>query len=191
MHPVTTACACAAIATVAGIGVAQLSTDTRAALAGQAVALLRLTPLYVPSAMPPSRTLAAPSDAVMPGGKSLALAPDRYGQYHVEMEVEGRRVPVLVDTGASWVSLSDTAAAELGFFPAPSDFTIAMATANGIAHAAPIEIAELRVGPIVGRRVKAMVMPRGALTTPALLGMSFLRGLSGFSVRDGRLVLEQ
>ncbi len=125
------------------------------------------------------------------GVGSVTLTPDRFGQYHAEMDVEGRRVPVLIDTGASFVSLSYETANALGFFPAPADFTWRMHTANGVTSVAPIEIGELHVGPIVARHVKAVVSERGALAVEALLGMSFLHELAGFSVDQGRLVLTQ
>ncbi len=121
----------------------------------------------------------------------MALEPDTFGQYRAEIDVEGQRVSALVDTGASLVVFSYETALRLGFAPAPIDYKWQTSTANGVARVAMIEVPEIHLGPLVARRVKAVVGERGALGGDALLGMSFLRNLGGFSVRDGRLLLSQ
>ena len=193
MNAVKLACGIAVAAIVVGPALGRVSPSQWRALLGSPSAKLaapRGEPALANVAMDrPVVTGLQPRPGASNGG-SVTLSPDRFGQYHAEMEVEGRRVPVLIDTGASVVSLSYETAAELGYFPAPADFTWHMRTANGVTSAAPIEIAEVRVGPIVARHVKAVVSQRGALTD-TLLGMSFLRELGGFSIDGGRLVLKQ
>ena len=118
----------------------------------------------------------------------VALAPDRLGQYHANVEIDGRRLVMLVDTGATLVALTYADAAAVGFRPMPSDFKLGMATANGLAAAAPVRLHEIRLDTIDVGDVPAIVMPQGAMAT-SLLGMSFLKKLRGFEIVDGNLVL--
>lgn len=115
--------------------------------------------------------------------------PDRFGQFNADVESEGQRFPVLIDTGASSVSLSFETADRLGLRPLPSDFRHMVTTANGRTAYAAVELRELRLGSIVVRDVTALVAPRGALSR-SLLGMSFLKRLSNFRIDGGRLVLQ-
>lgn len=203
MNVARTAGSCAAIASVTGFILSHMTGPQGVALLSRLQAIVPgLQGARAPSSADPVDRKARVSvrqpspiqpypGQLSPGlGGVLMIAPDAYGQYHADLEIEGRRVPALIDTGASWVSLSFEAAAALGFFPAPADFNLAMNTANGVTLAAPVTIPEVRVGPLVVRQVNAIVQRRGALSG-ALLGMSFLRGLSGFSIESNRLVLRQ
>ena len=67
-------------------------------------------------------------------------------------------------------------------------FTVPVQTANGRALAAPAILETVAVGPIVERRVPALVVRPGLLRTN-LLGMSFLDRLGSYEVRGGRLIL--
>jgi aspartyl protease family protein len=122
------------------------------------------------------------------GSGRVELRPDRGGQYHAEVEIEGRRIPMLVDTGATLVSLTFADAQRLGLAPAPSDYKFDVSTANGIAKAARVSLREVRVENLAVRDVAALVMPQN-VTGTSLLGMSFLQRLGGFEVASGNLVL--
>lgn len=132
----------------------------------------------------PARTAAIVSDA----GRSVTFVGDTRGHFQADVAIEGRRVSMLVDTGASIVALTAEDAAAAGIRPAPGDFTRSIATANGSVAVAPVLLREVRIGDIVVRDVAAVVVPRGRLGT-SLLGMSFLRELRGFDVADNRLTL--
>jgi aspartyl protease family protein len=97
---------------------------------------------------------------------------------------------MLVDTGASVVTLSYEDAQSFVPRMSKKDFTHKVQTANGTVEAAPILIAKLQVGDIVVREVEALVLPPGRLKT-SLLGMTFLKRLSAFAVSGGKLVLRQ
>ncbi len=113
---------------------------------------------------------------------------DRRGHFAVDAALDGRRVTMLVDTGASIVALTHEDALASGIRPFPSDYTTRIGTANGTVSAAPVRIREMRVGDIQVRDVEAVVMPAGRLGT-SLLGMSFLRQLRGFDIAGNRLTL--
>ena len=144
-------------------------------------------------ARPASASVATPAKGPRPSGVSQAgrttvLDGDRAGHFQAEVSIEGRRIPMMVDTGASIVALTYEDAALAGIRPFPSDFTAAISTANGQVAFAPVRLREVRVGDITVRDVAAMVAPRGRLGT-SLLGMSFLKQLRSFEVVDNRLTL--
>ncbi len=120
----------------------------------------------------------------------MELRPGPGGHYETDIEVEGQRVSVLVDTGATLLSLTYEDAGKLGIRPAPADYTANIATANGMAKAARVNVREVRLGTLEVRNVDALVMPRD-VKGKTLLGMSFLKKLSGFEVTGGNLVLRQ
>jgi len=112
------------------------------------------------------------------------------GHFRANVEVDGRTVPMLVDTGASYVALSAEDANRLGVITRPSDFTITMYTANGVAKAAPVRLHAVRVDTLSVYDVDAIVAQPGAMRG-SLLGMSFLRRLTRFEAQPDRLRLIQ
>jgi aspartyl protease family protein len=139
----------------------------------------------------PSALAAAPVEASTSASNSRAvtLSPARDGHFWTEARVDGRRLQLVVDTGASAIALRAGDAARLGLHPTPRDFTIKVATANGVSRAALVELGMVEVGNIVVRNVPALVHPDEALGVN-LLGMSFLSRVRWTHER-GRLVLEQ
>ena len=134
-----------------------------------------------------ARAPAAPQAAS--GEARVELSADLQGHFVVHPTLDGRRMRMLVDTGASVIALSHEDATLAGLRPAARDYTVPMATANGAVSAARVRIGEVRIGAITVRGVEAVVLPPGSLRT-SLLGMSFLRRLSGFEIAQGRLVLK-
>lgn len=122
------------------------------------------------------------------GERVLVVNADLMGHYTLHPTVEGRRTTMLVDTGSTLVALTSEDAFAAGFRPLASDFNRQVSTANGVVAVAPVCIREMTIGDIVVRNVDAVVLPRGVLDQ-SLLGMSFLRGLSGFEMSRGRLTL--
>ena len=138
------------------------------------------------AAQPTSQT--APASAA--DSRSVILSRNAQGHFQTDGRVEGRRVTFLVDTGASVIALTADTAASLGIHPTQNQFTAAVKTANGVIHAAPIELTMVEIDDISLHNVSAMVLPDGALSDN-LLGMSFLSRLHRWEFADGRLVLEQ
>ncbi len=119
---------------------------------------------------------------------SVEIPASQHGQYLSEVLVNGRRIQSLVDTGASVVALTSEDAEAAGIFVNYSDYTVQVQTANGVARAAPILIDSVEIGGIVVRDVQGLVSEPGRLHM-SLLGMSFLKRLSGFEMRDRKLIL--
>ncbi len=121
------------------------------------------------------------------GGAVTVLA-DRRGHFVVAPLIDGKRIQMLVDTGASAVALSYEDAVSAGIRVAPNDFTVPVNTANGVTQAAPVRIAEVQIGDITVRGVEALVAKPGAQKV-SLLGMTFLKRLGGFEIAQGRLIM--
>lgn len=115
---------------------------------------------------------------------------DRQGQYFTTVEIDGARLRMLVDTGATSVALSYEDAAAAGIFPLPADYKYPVNTANGTARVARVRLSDVRVGSVTVRDVEAVVGERGALSS-SLLGMTFLSRLSKVETTRGTLVLHQ
>jgi len=131
----------------------------------------------------------AESAAAGESGSRIVVSADLRGHFVVHPTLDGKRVRMLVDTGASFVALSHEDARLAGISVSPRDYTRRVATANGIVEAAPVRLAEVKIGDISVRSVEALVLPPGKLGT-SLLGMSFLKRLGGFEIAQGRLILK-
>ena len=142
----------------------------------------RLLGVLVPG-LPISGTLAGDS------GDSVMIVRDGDGHFIVRAGIDGVPMTMLVDTGASLVTLTPEDAASIGIDTVRLEFTTPIQTANGMIRAAPITIDRLSIGSIERRGVKALVAPPDALQE-SLLGMSFLNLLSGYAISGDRLVLK-
>ena len=130
---------------------------------------------------------------LMPGhpavrGLTVEIARGGSGGFQVVTHVNGGRVPMILDTGASAVVLTQSAAKEAGL---PLDFlsyNVTIDTANGRTRAASIMLDRVVVGSIIERGVPALIAQPGQLKT-SLLGMSFLDRLQSWEVRGDRLLM--
>lgn len=127
------------------------------------------------------------SDNQSDNGWEIEIDAGSLGHFRVEAEINGENEPFLVDTGASLVSFSLETAERLGFNESSLDFNVRSRTANGLVDIALVTLEEVTIGDLTLRNVKAAI--RRTRTGPSLLGMSFLRRLDGYEVREGRLVL--
>ncbi len=120
----------------------------------------------------------------------VELQPVQNSHYLADVEISGSHISGLVDTGASFLSLTAEDARTLDIDPPQKDFNVKVSTANGTIMDAHVRLPEVRVGSIVVYNVDALVAPPGAQNV-TLLGMSFLKKLSSFAVADGRFVMKQ
>jgi aspartyl protease family protein len=131
----------------------------------------------------------APSPARSSNSRSVTLSRGEGGHFWTDARVDGRRLHLVVDTGASTIALRASDAARLGIRPVARDFSIKVSTANGITRAALVQLRMVEVGNIVVRDVPALVHADESLGVN-LLGMSFLSKLRWTHER-GKLILEQ
>jgi clan AA aspartic protease (TIGR02281 family) len=122
--------------------------------------------------------------------RRVTLSANNYGHFVAEAEINGVKVELLTDTGATYVALNYETALQLGFDRRQLHFTSRSSTANGIARVAPVNLDYLRIGSIVLHDVKAVIAEPGKMTQN-LLGMSFIRRLSGFELTGSLLNMVQ
>ena len=120
----------------------------------------------------------------------VEIEAERNGHFNIEADINGRSIPVMIDTGATMVVLSYEDAERAGLLLTDKDFTRSVSTANGVARVAPVTLDRVSIGNITVRDVPAAVAESGRLRT-SLLGMTFLSRLSRFDMRSGRLVLQE
>jgi len=130
---------------------------------------------------------------LMPGwavtrGRTVEIARSRAGDFSVGAQVNGARVAMVLDSGASAVVLTQEAAKAAGLPLEVLTYTVNVDTANGRTRAAPVTLDRLAVGGIIERSVPALIAPPGQLRTN-LLGMSFLNRLESWEVRGDKLMM--
>lgn len=119
---------------------------------------------------------------------SVLIVRSSGGHFAIRASVNGKPLSVLVDTGASFVTLTPEDAAAVGIDVSALEFALPIRTANGSIHAAPIVIDQLAVGDIERQGIRALVAPEGSLDE-SLLGLSFLNTLQSYTIAGDRLLL--
>jgi aspartyl protease family protein len=128
---------------------------------------------------------------LMPGhvashGRDVEVVRRKGGDFALAAHVNGARVPMVLDTGATSVVLTEDAAKAAGLPIEVLDYTVNVDTANGRTRAASVTLDRIAVGGLVERSVPALVVHRGRLKNN-LLGMTFLNRLQSWEVRGDRL----
>jgi aspartyl protease family protein len=121
-------------------------------------------------------------------GRTVEIARDGGGSFSVATRVNGARIAMVLDTGASAVVLTQDAARAAGLPLEVLSYSVTVDTANGRARAAPVTLDRVSVGGITERAVPALVAQPGQLRM-SLLGMTFLNRLERWEVRGDRLSL--
>ena len=121
-------------------------------------------------------------------GRTVEVARGSGGNFVVVTQVNGARLSMILDTGASSVVLTHEAAKAAGLPLEVLSYSVPVDTANGRTRAAPVTLQTIGVGGIVERDVAALIAQPGQLRQN-LLGLSFLNRLEGWEVRGDRLLL--
>lgn len=122
--------------------------------------------------------------------KVVAIRATDSGHFNVETLVNGTHVTMLADTGATMVTLTNTDAHRIGIEVNSLSYTVRMRTANGVTHAALVDLDEIAVGGILVRKVAALVSQPDILDH-SLLGMTFFKEIGSFEMSGDRLVLRE
>ena len=114
---------------------------------------------------------------------TLQRGPD--GHYRAEALINGQRVSVLVDTGATGVAISQRTADRLNI---SSRTAVLTSTANGDSVAYMTRLQSVKLGGVEAKDVSALIAP--GLDGDALLGMSFL-GRMDVRLYKGTMTIRQ
>ena len=130
------------------------------------------------------RASARPSNT--PASNTIVYTANERGHVVLNAAVNGAPVRMLVDTGASLVTLTPADARAAGINPASLAYSGQVQTANGTARMARVTLREIRIG-----QLSVYDVPTGVLENlnVSLLGMSFLSRLQGYEMRDGKLTI--
>ena len=128
---------------------------------------------------------------LMPGhvaghGRNVQVVRGNGGDFGVAAHINGTKIPMVLDTGASSVVLTQEAAKAVGLPIEVLNYTVNVDTANGRTRAAPVTLDRIAVGGLTERAVPALVAQPGQLKTN-LLGMTFLNRLESWEVRGDKL----
>jgi len=121
-------------------------------------------------------------------GRTVELVRGHSGDFQISTQVNGARIAMVLDTGASAVMLTQEAAKAAGLPLEVLAYTVDIDTANGRTHAARVTLDRIAIGNIVEHAVPALVAQSGHLKE-SLLGMSFLNRLESWEVRGDKLLL--
>ncbi len=124
-----------------------------------------------------------------PGYRQALLEADQRGQYAADVLINGSPVRMLVDTGATIVSVSASTARRLGLSPS-SGRKLMIQTANGQSTASPTILRSVSFDGLYMNDVEALILAPEAGEVN-LLGESFLKRLVSVEQRNGALVLRQ
>jgi aspartyl protease family protein len=144
------------------------------------------TKVLTASAAPLRGTISASQEPT--GARKVVLSANDYGHFHAVAQIKGQQVEFMTDTGATYVALSYETAQKLGLAPQNLRFNGRSTTANGVARVASIVLDTVRIGDITVKDVQAVIAEPGRMTQN-LLGMSFIRQLSGFELNGARLTM--
>ena len=121
-----------------------------------------------------------------PAINTLVYPANEQGHVVIDAAVNGASVPLLVDTGASLVTLTPADARTAGITSGELVFNNRVSTANGSARMASVTLREIRIGQLSIYDVPAAVLENLNIS---LLGMTFLSRLQSYEMRDGKMTI--
>ncbi|MET0747788.1 MAG: TIGR02281 family clan AA aspartic protease, partial [Rhizobium sp.] len=122
------------------------------------------------------------------GGQEVILHKLMNGHFEADVTINGHRINMLVDTGASLLALTQADARRIGMAPKDLSYSMTIMTANGRGRAAALSLGTVEIGPIRRQNVAAAVAEDGKLDQ-SLLGMSFLETLGSMQMQTDELRL--
>jgi aspartyl protease family protein len=121
------------------------------------------------------------------GGSKIVLTASTGGHFMAQGQINGRTVPLMVDTGASSVAISVAEAERIGLKYQDGQ-AMRLSTANGIIHGWRVKLSSVKVGDVVVHGVDATVSS-GSMPY-VLLGNSFLARFQ-MTRNNDQMVLEK
>lgn len=128
-----------------------------------------------------------PGNAVVVNGDAIELRRARDGHFYATLEINGKDVDFIVDTGASNVVLTREDARLLGFDPENLNYLGRANTANGQVRTATVRLDRVDFGGVVVQDLRAAVNDGPMFSS--LLGMSYLSRFSRIEIEGEKLRL--
>ena len=125
----------------------------------------------------------------MVSADTVVLTRDRSGQFLASVEINGRDIEFLDDTGASDLVLSQADAVAAGIELDNLNFFIRSMTANGEVKSAPVRLDTVALASFVDTDVPARV--NGGELDISLLGMTYLDRFTSFRVEGDKMYLSR
>lgn len=119
---------------------------------------------------------------------SYTIYADRAGMFKLGGEINGKSTRFLLDTGATYIALSEVEADRMGIVYENGRKSL-IQTASTVVPVWNVQLDSVKVGDISVSQVEAVVL-QGAQPQPALLGMSFLQHIK-LERNGASMVLEQ
>ncbi len=149
------------------------------------IGIVKLGPEFFPDRAARSEPAARAAE-VAPAANTLVYPANEQGHVIVEAVVNGASMRLLVDTGASLLTLTAGDARAAGIGRGELMFNQRVSTANGSVRMAQVTLREVRIGQLTVYDVPAAVLENLNIS---LLGMSFLARLQSYEMRDGKLTI--
>lgn len=121
-------------------------------------------------------------------GRTVEIVRGQTGDFPVTTRINGARIAMVLDTGATSVVLTHEAAKTAGLPLEVLNYSVNVDTANGRTRAAPVTLDRVAIGGLAETSVPALVAQPGQLKSN-LLGMTFLNRLESWEVRGDKLLL--
>ena len=122
------------------------------------------------------------------GSAEVTLPRAADGHYYAQLQIGGKTVQFMVDTGASDVVLSPADARTIGITPADLVYIGQASTANGIVRTARVSLKDVQFGPFADAKLGVSV--NEAPMEISLLGMDYL-GRFQISIAGDQMVLRR
>ncbi len=120
------------------------------------------------------------------GGGSAKIIANDSGMYRANGKINGKPVPFIIDTGATYISLSKKQAEQLGISYQQSTKNGQAETANGVVDIYIVTLDKVELDGIALTNIEAAIH-EGEFPNAALLGMTFLNKLK--MNREGNILL--
>jgi aspartyl protease family protein len=121
-------------------------------------------------------------------GSAVKIKRGWTGHFIANARIDGERVDMIVDTGASTVVLRHEDARRLGIDTSSLRYNVPVQTANGASYAARMKLPQITIGGVGVRNVEALIARPGSLHQ-SLLGMTFLSRLRSYEFSGDYLEL--
>jgi len=130
-----------------------------------------------------------PRQGVIGEGGRIEVPMGIDGHYHLTLDINGKPIRFIIDTGASDLVLTQRDARVAGIDPSALAYLGRAQTANGMVPIARVTLDTVGLGDVIDRQVGASV--NGGEMQGSLLGMSYLGRFGRIVITGNRLILER